>query len=243
MEFRVWPRVCDPRRAAFLVVIASSAVSATGLANGVVGRIELPPAENRPLTATKGFLDRAENPNKRVRLLDVGPYMLVVLESETKPAPPGQVVWELVGESFARPVIGVPTGSEVVIKNLSHTARTLVAAEDPKLIPGGPINPTGPKAFRVTEARVYTVGDKEAPHLSGKVVVVNTPYVANVEVTNGVGRFELAEVPEGTYKLRVFYKDGWVARPDETVNVPAKSKAKTEITVKIATLTAPTTKK
>jgi hypothetical protein len=227
----------DRLRHAPVVVLATWIISAgTSIAGPVIGKIELPPAPERPAPTTRGFLDRVENPNKPVRPIDVGPYLLVVLENDTKPASPGQVTWELVGDSFGRPVLGVPAGAEVVIKNVSKTARTLGAAEDRKIVPNEPINPTGSKAFRVGEPHVYTISDKDAPHLRGKLVVVNTPYVSNVEVTNNVGRFELADVPEGTYKLRIFYKDNWLDRPDDTVTVGAKAKGKTEVNVKVTAL-------
>jgi hypothetical protein len=152
-----------------------------------------------------------------------------VLEGDTKPEGGGQVTWDLVGESFARPVVGVPLGGELVIKNLSKTARTLTALEDPKLLPAGPINPTGPKSFRATETKIYTITDKDAPHLRGKVVVVATPFIATADANNP-GKFDFPDVPEGTYQLRIFYKDNWIDRPDETVTVGAK---KQEITAKV----------
>src|SRR5690606_27191336 len=126
--------------------------------------------------------------------------MVVVLEGEEKPVSPPQVVVELRGESFSRKVIAAPAGAEVLIKNVSKTARTLVAAEDPKLVPQGPINPTGPKSFRVNDVgKVYTIGDKDAPHLRLKVIVVNTQYVGYPDET---GRFQIENVPPGAYKVK-----------------------------------------
>jgi hypothetical protein len=200
----------------------------SSLANTVVGKLELPPAPERPPVAQKAFLDRVDNPLAPVRGIPVAPLMIVVLEGDGKVEAPAAVNWDLAGESFAKPVIGAPVGAEVVIKNTSKVARTLVAAEDPKLIPGSPINPTGPKSFRPTEAKIYNIGDKDAPHLKGTLVVVNTKYIASVDAT---GKFDFGDVPEGTYKLRVFYKSGWIEKPDETVNVGGKGK--TEVTVKI----------
>ena len=193
-------------------------------AGPVTGKIELPPAAERAPMVAKGFLERIDNPKKNIQNVNPGPSLLVVLVGDAKPDPSSQVVWDLVGESFNRPVIGVPLGAELVIKNLSKTTRTLVAAEDPKLVPPGPINPTGPKSFRVSELRTYTIGDHDAPHLKGTIVAVPTPFVAYVEVTNNVGRFEFPDVPDGSYKLRVFYKDHWIARPDQAVSVAAKTK-------------------
>jgi len=192
------------------------AVAAGGARAGTVtGKLELPAAPERPPMATKGFL---------------------VLEGDEKAAAPGQIVWELVGETFSRVVLAVPAGADVVIKNNSKTARTLTALEDAKLVPHEPINPTGPKSFKVMEAgKAYTITDKDAPHLVGKLVVVNTPFIARPD---DAGKFEFTEVPPGDYKLRIYYfdaaagKDGWLERPADTVTVGGKGKA--EVNPKIA---------
>ena len=77
--------------------------------------------------ATRGFLDRVENPLAPVRSVNTTSHLVLVLEGDEKAAAPGQVVWELVGETFARVVLAVPAGADVVIKNNSKTARTLTA--------------------------------------------------------------------------------------------------------------------
>jgi hypothetical protein len=198
-------------------------------ANTVTGKLELPPAPERGPVTQKGFLDRVDNSLAPVKGANVTQQMIVVLEQEGgKVESPAAVTWDLAGESFSRPVIGAPVGAEVVIKNTSKAARNLVATEDPKLIPAGPINPTGPKSFRPTEPKVYTIGDADAPHLRGTLVVVNTNHVANVDAS---GRFDFGDVPEGAYKLRVFYKSSWIEMPDTAVNVG--SKGKTEVSVKV----------
>ena len=196
-------------------------------AGPVTGKVELPPAPDRPPVVAKGFLDRLENPLAPVRPTPVAPYLVLVLEGDGKVESPPQVTWELAGESFARPVVAAPVGAEVVIKNTSKVARTLVAAEDAKLMPKEPVNPTGSKSFRPTEPKILTIGDSDAPHLKGVVVVVPTKHVAYVDAA---GRFDFGDVPEGTYKLRVFYRTGWIDRPDDTVTVGGK---KTDVSVKI----------
>ena len=217
----------SPIRAS-LLAIAFAMIPVTARAGTLAGKVELPPAPERPPLAVKGFLDRMENPLANVRQPSVAPYIVVVLEGEGKPPPPdpGQVNWDLAGDSLLPPVLVAPVNANIVIKNQSRSPRTLVAAEDPKLIPPGPVNPTGPKSFRVPTANVYTVGDKDAPYLRGMLVVVNTPYIAAVDAT---GAFKL-DAPAGSYKLRVFYRDKWTT-VEETVNIPAKGKAP-EVTVK-----------
>jgi hypothetical protein len=224
------------RRACLALVLVTGATGVAG-ANTVTGRIDLAPtAPERPPQKTKGFLDRVENPLAQVKAVNITAHLAVVLEGDEKPAAPGQVVWELVGESFGRNVIAVPAGAEVVIKNTSRTSRTLTALEDPKLVPHEPINPTGPKSFKVPEAgKAYTITDTDAPHLVGKLVVVNTPFVSKVD---DAGKFEFTDVPPGEYRVRIYYfdaaagKDGWLDRPADSVNVGTKGKA--EVNPKLA---------
>jgi hypothetical protein len=222
---RAMPRPKAGRGRELLLILAATGSAAAG---PVTAKLELPAAPARAPIAGKGFLDRIENPRKPVQPVAVTPHLLVVLEGEPKPEGSPQVVWELVGESFARPVIGAPVGAEVLIKNTSQTSRTLIAVEDPKLLSPGPINPTGPKSFKVPAARVYTITDPDAPHLRGRVVVVATPYVAPVDAA---GKVDFGDVAEGAYKVRVFFRDHWIDRPEQSVTVPARGKL--EIDVKI----------
>ncbi|MBA3455149.1 MAG: hypothetical protein H0T42_18815 [Deltaproteobacteria bacterium] len=220
------------------VVVFGSLVAVGPVDAGpVIGKLDLPKeVPMREASATKGFLDRVENPLAPPRPVAVTPYLVVVLEQAEgaqKGTAPGQVVWELVGESFARPVVIAPIGAEVLIKNVSKTARTLVALEDAGLVPSGPINPTGPKSFRIAEAKVYTIADKDAAHLRGTIVGVTSPYVATVDET---GKFEIADVPEGNYKLRIFYKTDWL---EGTTDVAVSGKGKTEVAPKVPALNAP----
>lgn len=183
------------------IVGAIAAWATPSVAGTVSGKLELPPATERPAAVAKGFLDRTENPLAEVKKQNLAPYFVVALEGDAAGTAPPDASWELVGESFARPVIGVPVGTEVVIRNQTKVSRTLVATEDPKLL-AGPLNPTGTKSFRATAPATFSIRDKDAPHLRGKIVVVATTHVATLD---DAGRFELANVPEGNYKLRIFY--------------------------------------
>lgn len=215
------------------VCVVLTGLAGESLAGGVAGRLELPAPPERPPVTQRGFLDRAENPLAEVRKVNVGPHLAVVLEGEARPQAPGQVPWELGGGSFGRPLLVVPVGAEILITNTSGAPRTVAALEDPKLIPAGAINPQGSRSFRVTEAKAYTITDKDVPHLRGKLLVVATPYFALVEVGARLdqGTFQIADVAEGSYKLRVFYRDGWLDHPDAQVTVAAKRNA--DVAVKI----------
>jgi hypothetical protein len=217
------------------VLVVPFTLAATAHAGTVTGKLDLPSAPPRPPVAVKGFLDRVENPLAPVKPASLAPQMVVVLEGDEKPVSPPQVVVELLGETFSKKVIAAPAGAEILIKNVSKSARTLAAAEDPKLVPQGPINPTGPKSFRVNDVgKVYTIGDKDAPHLKLKVVVVNTQYVGYPDES---GKFEVDSVPPGSYKVKVWYQDGWLQLDDTSVNVAAKGKAEVNPKIPAAALT------
>ncbi len=226
-----------------IVAVVAAVIAVLGGASAagtVAGKLDLPPAPERGPVVAKGFVDRVENPLADIKKPNLAPYFIVALEGEQKAgSAPGDVTWDLVGESFARPVIAVPVGAEVVIKNATKIARTIGAVEDPKLIVG-PLNPTGTKSFRATQPAIYTITDKDAPYLKGKIVVVATSHVASVD---DAGRFEMADVPDGSYKLRIFYydpaaeargqKSDWLAITTD-VTVAAKGKVnRTEVSAKV----------
>ena len=79
--------------------------------------------------------------------------------------------------------------------------------------------------------KVYTITDPDAPYLTGTLVVVNTQFIAYPDDT---GRFEITDVPAGSYKLKIWYRDGWLERPADTVEIGAKGK--TELNPKVASL-------
>ena len=233
-----------------VIIGVIAALAGRGQAGVVAGKLELPPPPERGPVVAKGFLDCVENPLADIKKVNVAPYLVVVLESETKSdAAPAEVTWELVGESFARPVIAVPVGAQVVIKNTTKVSRTIAALEDATLI-AGTLTPTGTKSFRATKPAIYTFGDAAAPHLRGKVVVVATTHVANLDDS---GRFEMADVPDGNYKLRVFYynpggearggKSDWLPFTNDVV-VAAKGKStRFEVNAKLPALPTASGKK
>ena len=206
-------------------------ISAGAASAGTVsGKIELPPQAPASPSASgsKGYLDRVENPHLPVRAFDPLPYLVVVLVPATPaeaPPPTGTTTWDLVGDSFAKPVLPVRAGAEVTIRNKSKRVVTLGAVEDAKLIPAGPINITGTRAFPVKTAGKLTITDVDIPHLKGRLLVLATPHFALPERD---GKFEIKDVPAGEYKVRVWYLDGWLDRPDESLTVPEKKDVKVE---------------
>lgn len=195
----------------------------TALAGDVTGRLELPTAPSLPAPAYKGFLDRTENASLPPKAFDPTPYLVVVLVPATAPTTKaGSASWDLGGDSFTVPLLAVRTGAEVTIKNKSRRAVSL-SADDPALIPAGPINPGGTRPFTpATAGLVVLTGDADVPHLRGRLLVVDSPYFA---IPDSQRRFTIKDVPPGEYTVRVWYLDGWIERPDDTMTMPAKGDA------------------
>lgn len=229
----LFPRRGEPRCVLVAAVVAAGLLSGAPVRAGTVtGRLELPPAEKREPSAARGYLDPSDNAILPVQLYNPTPQMVVILEppSPIEVQAPPQAVYDLKGESFARPVIAVMKGQEVLIKNAGLVPRSLQAKEDPALVPKGTLNVTGSKSFRIAEAgKLYTLIDPAAPHLVGRVISVTTPYRA---YPDREGRFTFEDVAEGSYKLRVFFLDRWLSA-ETSVVVPASSRAKVETRLSI----------
>jgi hypothetical protein len=229
---RAHPWWCAVAVTSAVAAVALTVSASAGHAGTVTGRLELPPAERRDASATRGYLDPTDNAILPVQMFQPTALMLVVLETSApvEIAAPPQASYDLKGESFVRPVLAVVKGQEVVIRNSGLTARSLVAKEDPNLIPKGTLNVTGTKSFRVAEAgKIFTIVDPSVPHLVGRIVSVATPYHA---ILDREGRFTFDDVPAGTYKARVFFRDRWLTAETE-VTVAKGPRARSEIRIPI----------
>ena len=201
-------------------------------AGTVVGKLDLPSAAPpRAASSHVGYLERSENPYLPVRGADTTPQMFVVLVGGP-PAPAGaipQARWLLQGDAFDKPLLPVAAGTEVVIKNVTKDESiTLAIPSDPDRLPKGPINATGSKSFKVGAAgTTLDVVDPERPYVHGRIVVAESPYFASPDAT---GKFEIANVPDGKWTLRVWYRDGYIDRADDNITV---GPAKNNVTAKI----------
>jgi hypothetical protein len=206
------------RVVARILAIALLLTPAIAAAGNVSGKIDLPPGgAGAPPVRSKGFLDRSDNPHLPARAMDPMPQLVVVLVGGDAPASaPPQVVWELLGESFARPVLPVAAGTPVLIKNLGKGSPVLRATEAPDLIQPGPINPRAGKELKVGAGPVYTITDPSAPYLVGRIVVMPSRLFATPD---SAGRFDIADVPPGAYTLRIWFRDGWIERADDAITV------------------------
>ncbi len=212
------------RVAMFVAVTCLAAANAPTEAGTVHGRLDLPPAPARPATTSHGFLAALPNLLAPIRSTDPTPYMFVMLDAGTPmPAAAAQIELAIVGERFSQTLLALPMNAELVIKNSSNTPRALRIAEAPQLLPKVQINPTGKQAFRPLKAGdVYTISDSEAMHLTATVVVTPSMWVAPVSPD---GKFEFANIPEGKYAIKVYYKSGWIDKPEpDSVTVTASGK-------------------
>lgn len=218
---------------AAVVAVAMLAPAASAVAGPVSGKLELPPkGPDRPPMRGKAFVDRTPNPLAPVRPLDPLPSIIIMLEpaptTTFPPPPPAPVTWDLLGESFARPVFGVRLGGELVIRNKGKGSPVLAAKGKPDLIIRKPLDPTAQLSFIPgTEAGSIEVVDDTAPHLRGRIVVLPSPYFT---VPDAKGAFDIDNVPEGDWTVKVWFDDGWIARPDEKITVGSK---RTEVNPKL----------
>jgi hypothetical protein len=181
---------------------------------------------NEPPERNAGFVARTANPVVPVVPFNPLPWVIVVLEPKSKLAaehtetPKVPLRYELVGESFKTPVFGVTAKAEVEFKNAGARAYRLYAPSQPDLLEGDPINPGGNRIARVEMAhQPITIRDRDAPHLRGTVVGFPLRYFSLVD---SAGNFEIPDVPAGKWKLRVWYRDGWLKRAGSTISVSGK---------------------
>src|SRR5438105_14340589 len=98
-------------RAAALLVLGPVLVGpAIADAGALVGRVDAPELPERPSPRRPGFVDRIETQLAPLHKPDARRYIVIVLEGDEKPAAPAAVPWDLIGESFGRPVIAAPAG-------------------------------------------------------------------------------------------------------------------------------------
>jgi hypothetical protein len=233
--FARWPLV--PAALLFVGAIVAPIASA----GTVAGKLELPPSLADLPILGRGFLPRLDNPHLPVRTIDPRPAMVVVLESSAAVAvKPATVPWDLLGDSFARPVLAAHVGDAIEIRNQGHSAPILVATGQPALLPKKPLNPTDRVAFSPTGAGLIEIVDESTPHLRGRVLMLERGRFAYVDSS---GRFEFPDVEPGDWTVRVYYAPrnlagpgqpattaGWIDRVDDSITVGSK---KSELVVKL----------
>lgn len=207
-------------------------VAAHAAENGgtVVGTIALDEKRAEPPVRSTGFVPRTRNALRPPRPSDPTAHLVVVLDGGTAAPedtePPGlSVKYSIIGESFDAPILPVVVGSIVEIQNQARGAPRLYSPDGEDLVPGDPINPKGARKMKKIETagKAFEIRDRESAHLSGRIVAFPHRYFARVKPD---GKFEIPGVPPGSWKVKVWYVNGWLETPVETVQVEAKRPTK-----------------
>lgn len=213
--------------AAILAPVTAHAVENGGT---VVGQIALDEKRGDPPVRSAGFVPRTRNALRPPRPFDPTPHLVVVLEGGTvapeDAEPPGLAVkYNIIGESFDAPVLPVVVGSVVEIQNQARNSPRLYCPTTDGLVPGDPINPKGERKTKKLDKaeQSFEIRDRESAHLSGRIVAFPHRYFARVKPD---GKFEITGVPAGSWKVKVWYVDGYLETPVETVQVDAKRPTK-----------------
>lgn len=225
-RFHETRRAPSARAASILAASLLCLSGATAHAGTVAGTVEFEPNRlGKPPARNQGFLPRIENPLRPVKRFDPRSWFVVVLEdgpvSDEDREPPTQAIrYELLGESFAAPVLPVLAGAQVELKNRGFDTPTLMAPEAPGVLEPVELRPNGVHAFRVPEPLApVVIRAQGSPHLQGTVVAFPHRYFARVDER---GRFEIPGVPPGSWRARVWYREGWLEGVEQRIEVGAR---------------------
>ncbi len=192
-------------------------LSGLARAGTVRGTVTLP-AETRAADTRDGHW-RVENgmlpvgprwPDPRsevVVVLEGGPAADAKHKDKDKAADdkPPIINMELHGLRLDPRVLVVPVGATVSFKNADRVPHSLFL-ENAMSLMGPESQPAGQtRTVRVMASAEYAVRDQEYPHIEGTIVAVDTSHASQVD---DKGTFKI-EVPEGKYKMRVYWRGEW----------------------------------
>jgi hypothetical protein len=210
---------------------------AAGAPNGgtITGTVKLgTPTERGPAPRRgSGFTDRISNPLKPPKAFDPTPEIVVVLQggvADPEDTTAGAAVkYRMIGETFEFPVLPVLTGTSVDVHNDSRFERTFFSADDETAFD----SPVAPKKKRSLKkfgpaGKVLEISVKDSPHITGTVVAFEHAYFSRVDDS---GKFEIENVPQGPWKIKVWYRGGWVKMDDVTVDVVANKPVAATVTL------------
>ncbi|ACY14450.1 hypothetical protein [Haliangium ochraceum] len=225
------PHLARPGLVALAAVLLIAAVAMPAHAGTVSGTVEFSPNRlPKPPERNQGFLARVENPLRPVKRFDPRETFIVVLEggpTSEEDATPTQaaVRYELLGESFAAQTLPVLVGAQVELKNLGYDKPTLFSPNAPDVLDGVELASRGVHAIRVsTPYTPVVIRAENSPHLEGRVVAFPHRFFAQVD---GRGRFEIADVPAGTWTAKVWYKSGWLKGVEQRIEVDGRRQSTT----------------
>lgn len=227
---------------ALALLLLGPAKSAHAAANGaqVSGQVDLPPPASRraPPIRGQGFVPRAKNPLRPPDGFDPRSEIVVVLDGgpvDDEDKKPRTKRYKIVGENFERDVLPVIVGGKVEIKNLAKKSLRLYSTASADTIPGDPISHKGGRLTETIDKahKAIDVRDQDSVHFLAHIVAFEHGYFA---VPDHDGKFTIEGVPPGTWRVKIWYRDGWVENLPKTtvtvgrrntrvnVNLPAKLK-------------------
>lgn len=203
-------------------------------AGDVEGKLVFKPKLGEPPPRNQGFIKRIANPQRPVRSFNPRPYMIAVLDGgevddEAKKAPGGRIRYHLEGQSFDRALLPVIVGSRVELVNNTEAEATLFTPDSPAIADGHTLNPRGMHDFKVSEAgSVVVIRSQDHNHIEGRVVAFPHRYFAPVDRR---GQFEIKDVPEGKWTVKVWYRDGWLDGVSAELDVDKRRGGEVDITI------------
>lgn len=211
------------RLLALAVTIASLLGAAVGTSfaapdgSTVTGVVELADLAQRPErpVRSRGFVRRIRGPLKPPKKADPRDRIVVVLQggpvaAEDKKPPSGRLRYEVIGESFVSPVFPFVAGAEIELRNSSDSPKRLWAPENEKLIDDAPLGPKRTRAIagKLTEPlAAVEIRDRDSAHLRGELLPLPHPYFSLLDSS---GRYEIKGVPAGTWKVKLWYRGGFI---------------------------------
>jgi hypothetical protein len=186
--------------------------------------LTVPDKIEEPPIVYPGFIDqRIPNPIKPLAPYNPIPEMFVFLEGPAAPdagtVPNAAVPFVVTDSSFAPIVLPVINGSTIEMTNLGRETVTVSCTESPDLVGKDPFTPGTPRRFvvkgPVAPLHITVAG---SVHAAARVVPVPNRYFARA---GAKGAFELTDVPVGDWKVKIWYRDGWLVK-DYPLTVKAR---------------------
>ena len=211
-----------------------AAVVHTADAGSVKGQIKVDGKFGEAPERSQGFVPRIANPIQPVKRFDPTPYFVVVLEREGESnedgnPPAERVSYDLLGESFEVPLLPVVVGSQIEIRNRGPAKAKISAPDYPDVLDEVSLDPKQTVRLKVDAPhQTIVISSPGAPHPQGRIVGFPNRYFAAVDRR---GRFTISNVPEGTWKARLWYRDGWVEGVEGTVAV---TRRRGELTLQVS---------
>lgn len=173
----------------WLLLTCSSLIALSSQAASFAGRIELKDSRQSSVRKKSDFSG-----------------VVVSLEPFSAPAPalkPGRARMIQKDKTFVPHVLAVPAGATVDFPNYDPIFHNAFSNYDGQIFDVGLYPPGATRSVRFTRTGVVRIFCNIHAHMSAVIVVLPTPWFA---VTSSTGNFEIAGVPPGQYRMKVFHE-------------------------------------